>query len=183
MSLSFLDLSPGQSGWGPHGVGSGSGSGDFSGWGSVSSSCPQKDWLPNSLWTIFSAFSSRRPSWEEKPGLTQEQLIWLIQSCRPGGSKLGERVAGLGSALWAPQGPPGPNARGTTFSNQQVPQVLGKCPSAKILTFRPWFLCHHLWEVFPDFPHHSLPIFPTPRPNLSLLPHSCCLLCVSLARF
>lgn len=104
----------------------------------------------------------------------------------------GLKVGGEG----APQGPPGPKARGTTFSNQQVPHMLGKCPSAKILTdsLGPGSyvttsgkssLISHIQTIFP--------IFPTPRPNLSLLPlrvqhrisgsHSCCRLCVSLARF
>lgn len=66
MPLTFLYLSPGQSGLLACGVDPASGSGDFSAWASPSSSCPQKDFPPNSLWTIFSAFSSRRPSCEEK---------------------------------------------------------------------------------------------------------------------
>ena len=73
-SLIFLDLSSGQSGLAACAEGPGSGSEDFSGWPSLSSSCPHNDFPPNSLWMIFSAFSRRRPSWEEMPGLMEEQL-------------------------------------------------------------------------------------------------------------
>lgn len=135
-SLIFLDLSSRQSGLAACGVGPGSGSGDFSGWASPSSSCPQNDFPPNSLWTIFSAFSRRRPSWEEKSGLTEKQLGQSHgdSELQSRGLKWGEGVTGLGRVLWAPQGPPGPKQRGTTFSDHQVPHLLGKCRSAEILT-------------------------------------------------
>lgn len=117
----------------------------------------------------------------------------VIQSCRAGGSN-GEGGHRLGQGTLGSPGSTWTQAKGyhlfRSSSSTSARQMWLSINSYRF--FRAWFTCHHLWEVFPEFPRQSLPTFLTPRANPSLLPlrvqhkmsrsHLCCDLCVSLAR-